>query len=380
MLRRIVLAIVVALAALLVISIAIQAEIPAPTGDLPVGTTTIHWIDMSREEPLMDTPDDHREVIVRIWYPAQAGTGTTSPYFPDLDTLADGLRQSGTVNSLEVAGLPLVRSHVRQDAIIADAADIYPVILLSPGNEANVEFYAAFANDLASHGYIVVGLNHPFDVSAVRLQDGTIAVFRHAPTTKSEYRDYLAERMAQRFADITFARDQLEALNTSEDSLLAGRLDLQNIAVMGHSLGGIAAAMVCADDLRYAACLNMDGLQEGGPFGIEKDPALPTQPFLFITKEESLPPLFTDMFDKMSSEGYMVITHGATHQSFSDGPVLLPSLLPFPNRTDRILNLNRKYIRAFFDHTLKGKTNTLLLESVSDDVSVIVYSNQETTP
>ena len=53
----------------------------------------------------------------------------------------------------------------------------YPILILSPGKGTNVEFYNSLASEIASHGYIVVGLNHPYDVAAVELSDHRIAAF-----------------------------------------------------------------------------------------------------------------------------------------------------------------------------------------------------------
>ena len=73
-------------------------------------------------------------------------------------------------------------------------------------------------------------------------------------------------------------------------------------------------------------------------------------------------------------ESYWIVVHGASHQSFTDGPLLQPSLLPGVNRADQLMGSIQKYTLAFLEHTLKGQSNALLSEHVDGkDVSVNVF-------
>ena len=45
-------------------------ELPAPTGPFAVGTAEYHLIDKSRKETKSSNPDDSRELMVHVWYPA----------------------------------------------------------------------------------------------------------------------------------------------------------------------------------------------------------------------------------------------------------------------------------------------------------------------
>ncbi len=96
---------------------------------------------------------------------------------------------------------------------------------------------------------------------------------------------------------------------------------------------------------------------------------------MFITKESQLHPKLIEKF-KLMKESYWVVIHGASHDSFTDGPLLQPSLLPVSNHADQIMVLVQKYTLAFLDQTLKGQTSNLLSGSVHlQDVSVEVYSS-----
>ena len=99
----------------------------------------------------------------------------------------------------------------------------------------------------------------------------------------------------------------------------------------------------------------------------------PAQPFLFLTKESQLHTALIEKFESMS-ESYWVVVHGATHQSFTDGPLLQPALLPGPNRADRWMGLIQQYSLAFLDHALKGVSDPLLSKTVeAEDISVRIF-------
>src|SRR5688572_11265260 len=196
-----------ALLILFVWSIIPQLELPTPTGLYAVGQTVVKWVDTSRSEVMTDHPNDFREVIATIWYPAQPGTGTKSPYFPGLSTVSKALAGSGEVEWWEIVGLQFIRSQNQLDAEPAVASTPYPVIILSPGNGTNIEFYTSLASEIVSHGYIVVGLNHPYDVAAVELSNGEVAPYDKDQwlLEPSAHQAYTAKRMQVRTADVLFA-------------------------------------------------------------------------------------------------------------------------------------------------------------------------------
>lgn len=359
----------------LTLSLFLQLELPAQTGPYTVGQTILRWVDSSRSEALTDAPDDSREVMAVVWYPAGPGTGTQDGYFPGLSKVAEALRESGEVETWEVFGLQFVRSNSYLDAEPVKDQGPFPVVLLSPGNDTNVEFYSSVAGEIASHGYIVVGINHPYDVAAVELSNGSVAPYNKAQwsLSMSAHQAYTAERIKVRTADVSFALNQLETINADANRPFAGILDLNNVAIAGHSLGGITASEACKADARFKACLNFDGLQKGGPFSTDDGATPPNQPFIFLTKESQLHPLLIEKFES-TAESYWVVIHGASHDSFTDGPQLQPSLLPLPNQADRIMAMIQIYTLAFLNQTLKGQPGNLLSKPFEqEDISVKIF-------
>ena len=356
-------------------SIYSQLEFPAPGGPYAVGRTVVRWVDSSRPEVLTEDPNDFREVIAMVWYPAEAQAHGRAEYFPQLAVVSQALVQSGEVQGWEVFGLRFLRAQIGFDARPLPSRDPFPVVIFSPGNGTNIEFYASLISEIASHGYIVVGINHPYDVPAVKLSRGTIAQYDRDQwlLESSAHQAYIADRIKVRTMDLLFALAQLESVNSNASSPLVGLLDLDAVAVAGHSLGGITASEACKADGRLKACVNFDGIQAGGPFSMDGNAIPPAQPFLFLTKEEELLPHLIERFSSMP-EGYWVVVHGASHQSFTDSPLMQPSVLPGPKEADRLMDLIQKYSLAFFDHTLKGQPTPLLSKTVDrEDVSVRVF-------
>lgn len=340
----------VAVALLLAASTVIHLEVPAPTGALPVGRKKVWLVDTDRPEANTPTPTDNREVPALVWYPAATESGDTVEYVPALSQITTSLVDSGEVGRLEALGLRFVRDPALEGARVSSASDVYPVILLSPGNFTNVSFYAALAEDLASHGFVVVGLDHPFSGAAVQLSDGSVVTGEadgFSPET-------VAAETEGRVRDISFVIDRLDASDPAL-SFLDGKVDLDSIGVMGHSLGGVAAAEACNADRRVAACLNLDGQQAGGPFSTDVEGQAPSQPFMYLTKETEMHPEVVERFEAAGKDAFLAVIPAASHEQFADGSLFRPSLIPWDRTADDVIAAAREMVVRFFDHTLTGE-------------------------
>jgi alpha-beta hydrolase superfamily lysophospholipase len=247
--------------------------------------------------------------------------------------------------------------------------------VLSPGNATNVAFYATIAEELASHGYVVAGVDHPYQVAAVVLPDGTVASYDAVPDQLpvSERQAAVAAKIEERVADIRFVLDQLASL-ARDGSLLEGRLDLDQVGIMGHSNGGLAAVEACREDVRLRACLNVDGQQAGGPFSVAPGGVAPDQPFLFLTKETALHPALAERFEAAGEGAYRVVIPEARHEQFADGPLFQPALLPIGRPAERVLVTARGFAQAFFSRYLAGASPSVFSRVPAPaDVYVNVY-------
>lgn len=323
-----------------------RLETPQPSGKHAVGRVRLNLKDDQRLEQF--DPQHPREVIVEVWYPAKIGSGEAGKYFPELTEVSQALVDSGEISTVEAWALSLVSSHHHLQAPFADIPAACPVVLLSPGNATNVEFYTLIGDELASRGYVVLGLNHPYDVGAVRLSDGSIASYR-----ERAFADHpaLRARMNERVADVRFVFDSLVGIN-SQHKILAGRLDLTRVGVVGHSLGGMTAAEFCVVDDRPKICVNFDGLYGGNPYGASSDANAPRQPYMYIGKERTIDDRTRKLLESHSN-AQLVSVPNATHETFTDGSLFKPTLWPWDKTTLRTLDDWRPQFVDFLDQHLK---------------------------
>jgi len=376
----------------------LKRELPAPTGKFAVGRASFHWVDASRPEAMTDDPNDRRELMVTLWYPAESATGEPAPYIDNLDKLADAPNQP--LFNLARS----VRSHAIAGARISSAEPRYPTLIFSPGNQTNVASYAAQIEDLVSHGYAVLGIDHPYESQGVVYPDGRIVRYSEekrpkqgSPNFQEEFERYYRQRVEWRAADATFVLNQLEKPGAGKTlGQFSGRLDLARVGAFGHSMGGVAAAQTCQSDRRFKACLNLDGKAKSLSFFPGANGKGPEQPFMTFEKAEPAPTekqlaewkttreqverareqmrnREAELLKTMKSGAYRVTLRGATHQSFSDEPLVLPfGDADAKSANRRRTQIIREYTLAFFDQVLRKGRSNLLNSSSSDYPEITV--------
>lgn len=353
-----------------VVSTLVHLRLPAPTGPHAVGKHVAMFTDPTRAEPGTPTTTDRRQLRLVTWYPAVAGTGEPAAYIEGLSAIREALVESGSVDPLAAAALDAVRDPSRRGATLAAAEARHPVVVFSPGNATNVEFYGSLAVDLASRGYVVVGIDHPFQSGAVAISTGIAVYSGDAPMQDAEA--ITQGRIDERVADITAVLDGLTT-GTMDVGTASDHLDLTRIGLIGHSNGGIAAAEACRDT-RLSACVNIDGQLAGGPFSVRPEPATPTKPFLFLTKETTMHPALEKVFEAGGPGTVRVVVPTATHDAFTDGPMFQPRILPLDAAPDHVQTVSRGAIGAFFAHTLLGAPVSVFGDlAAPTDIRVMVY-------
>jgi dienelactone hydrolase len=350
--------------------------LPIPTGPLAVGRATYAWADAATTDTLAPVPGAKRELLVWIWYPSMTRPSVAKDdYVPAQMRTAAG--PSRGPMKLVTRELSNVHGHSNRDSDLSPQAASYPVVIMRAGASAGVVGYSTLAEDLASHGYVVVGFDAPYRTNVVVFPDGR--VMRRTPENnpetcaakaQAEQAGCMSTLLAAWTADVAFVLDRLERLNSFEVAgKFTGRLDLARVGVFGHSFGGATAAQFCHVDSRCKAAIDLDGQ----PFGSVVQAGL-RQPFMFILSDHQIqaPDPETrrilaniqSMFDRLPADSRQrVVIRGANHFLFSDDGALLKSQIVL--RILRILGVvgidGRRQlavtayaVHSFFDRHLKG--------------------------
>lgn len=347
-------------------------ELPTPTGPFPVGRTAYAWTNEAGTGELAPAPGSKRQVLVWVWYPAaRSPRGVPAEYLPARWRAALAERQGVFLRTFLKRDPALVRTHSWPDAAVSPERRTYPVVLLRAGGSALTVDFTTLAEDLASHGFLVVGFDAPYRSFVVVLPDGRVVArspaFRVEDANGNLADPVIGKLLAMWTSDTTFVVDQLQRLNVASSGTFAGRMDFERLGMFGHSLGGATALEFCRQDSRCKAALDIDGI----PFGRVVQEGL-GKPGMFLLSDHS-----GDMADPASRtvlaeiqsiygrlpDGRLCLAiRGANHFSFSD-QILLNSqaalglfrLAGFGGLDGRRgLAISAGCVRTFFDVNLNG--------------------------
>jgi predicted dienelactone hydrolase len=349
-----------------------ETTLPTPTGRFAVGRTMFTWVNNAETDELAPTPATKREVVAWMWYPAAASSSAAPAEYLPATWRAALAQASGTLMSQYLTrDLAQVRTHSTADPDVSPELPSYPVVILRAGGGALTTDFTTLAEDLASHGYMVVGFDAPYRTFVVVLQDGRVV--RRPPANDPEnlpadQANQLINRLLLLWtSDTKFVVSQLEKLNAVEPSgKFKGRLDLQRLGMFGHSFGGAQALQFCHDDPRCKAGIDIDG----APYGTVIQEGL-KQPFLFLLSDHSrdladpaskqILADFQSIYNRLPNGRLFVTIQGANHFSFSDQMLVksqyvigaMHSLGISRLESRRGLAITADYVHTFFDVYLK---------------------------
>ncbi|QYC42220.1 isoform II [Nonomuraea coxensis DSM 45129] len=327
------------------------ATLPAPTGPHPVGTTALYLKDTSRPDP-WNLDAEARELKVTLWYPAARRGGQRAPYMTPKESEL-------MLRHLGVAGVPDdMLSRTRTNAVkdASPAGRNLPLVVLSPGFTKPVSTLTSLAEDLASRGYVVAGIDHTYENHATTLPGGRVAECLACDSDTDP--GFGTGVVAGRAADVSFVLDELPARWEG-----AALIDRSRIAMAGQSIGGASAVATMVKDPRVRAGVDLDGttyarIPKGGF----------SRPVLFIGSPQHVPGGRDTSWERdwklLTGWKRWLVLSGAEHQSFTDGPLLAGALgiRPAPGvlSAARAAELTRTYVAAFLDEHLKSERRALL--------------------
>jgi dienelactone hydrolase len=259
-----------------------EVVLPNPTGSYAVGRTLLDWTDLNRDDPYSAAIGKHRELMVWLWYPASASQQSKpADYVP-----------SAWASELPWRPVTIperVRVHAVANAPIAATQQAYPVLVFSTGYGNLPSDYTSLIEEIASHGYFVLGITNTYSAPVVRFPDGRVAnhlADASFPRGPEQAIRSAGDRMVKVWeADIRFSIDSLTEMNSDSKNRFYGRLDLARLGLFGQSFGGAAASEACSVDLRCKAAVDIDG----NLFGDVRKEQIKV-PFLFVLSDWTLRP------------------------------------------------------------------------------------------
>ncbi len=342
--------------------------IPAPDGPYKVGTRFYELTDPSRKE-LYSGRDEPRRFQIQVWYPAEPTPRDPRAHWMNhADVFARSISQYLGLPSFFLDHLALVKLPAYQDAKVASSTEAYPVILFSHGwNGFNAQ-NTGQALQLASHGFVVITVQHPYGAVVTVFNDGTIA--RNNPAAlpmdaPDEEYDAAAHKLANQWAgDLAYALNFITNQNDDPTGPFSNKLDLSRVGAYGHSTGGGAAIQFCSTDPRCRALLGQDPFMR--PVSTDILERGVSQPAFFMFSQAWADDVnslnnrqFKPFYAKSKNAVGAVSIDGTTHYDFSDLPLLSPLApqlgLKGPINGKRVVTIVDDYLLSFFEMTLNGK-------------------------
>ena len=305
------------------------------TGKYQVATVNYTYTDTNRVETYTDT-GENRKLNVEFWYP-QNSEGT------------------------------------------------YPLVVFSHGSFGVKSSNSSLYDELASHGYVVVSIDHTYQAFFTTGEDGHTTLMdmgymqeintADAHANKVQANEYFQKWMGIRMGDINFVIDHIlsETKSSGADGVYK-LIDTAKIGVMGHSLGGSAALGIgrVRDDVSAVIALespfmhDIEGVQDGEfVFTGEKYPV----PVLNVYSDSSWSHLgeWTQyaendaLLSDTNATAFNVHIAGVTHLALTDFARTSPILTRIidgqksTTPTESALKTINKISLEFFDKYLKGE-------------------------
>ncbi|KAK3390745.1 PAF acetylhydrolase [Podospora didyma] len=344
---------------LLFISTSASYLLPKPPGKYNVTLTTGPLIDYTRDDPNAPTPTP-RALMLSIFQPTKCAPIVPVPAMPDnvAEYQSQFLQQTFNISAdftflFLDARLPVCSDHTNRCLF---QHDDFPILLFSTAFSIPRFYYNVLASAIASQGFTVITIDHPYDANILLYPDG------HAVFTNYSIMNNASWNYYPRAADASFVIDQLSNA-TAMAELIPGRgpkpFLTDRVAMLGHSAGGASAILAASLDSRIRAAINWDGTIFGSP------PLDMSQPVLFMDHDnQPMAPDWLEAWPQLKGPKMWVRVTNTTHQTFSDMPVLLQaagvSAAPFAGvlgtiEAEEMMKILVAYTTTWMNAALTGK-------------------------
>jgi dienelactone hydrolase len=293
-----------------------------PLGEYGVASTAMELVDTSRNDTYASKPEPRR-IMVSAYYPATSSKKcqpVVVPYMTPATAAAyDQLYAplnipNGTFGSLELSTCAFFRKD-------RSRRHKFPIILFSPGLGNSRLQYGAMAQSMASHGFVVITMDHAYDATVVEYPDKTVALAIDIESDEQINADVIVRQH-----DVSFIIDRLHNCSIREELFhnIADTRSLNKILMAGHSLGGATAAAAMLADPRIAAAVNLDGSLFGDV--LHKNFSSPLMIMSHEGKNLSTDDSWTQTWGHAVGTKLAVTLNGTQHGTYTDLTLLANTL------------------------------------------------------
>lgn len=346
-------------------------SIPEPTGPYHVSTST-HMIEHFNPNDPLAPNNVSTAFLATIFYPTlQKPACKPQPYL-NPETAAYYEKSWNYLPGL----LASITSTLQHDAPFLEGPagkSPYPTILFGPGGVGPpVEGSTIMLSELASYGYTVVGLDHPFEQPFLRFPNGTGVYGVDVDYSDIPLLDAIYEtRLVDNAVFLEYFPELVRKLNAP--------INTTHIGSLGYSLGGAAALGSMYSDDRLVSGFNLDGSLYARLNSTNADigkPVLMLGSEFHHTGGEITDITWTTFFSHQSGYVREMSIKGTMHHDLCDDTFWKtiegddPTTGPIDGH--RLVKVLNAYIKAFFDFTLLGQ-NSPILDGPSPDWPEVVF-------
>ncbi|RSL54611.1 hypothetical protein CEP54_009784 [Fusarium duplospermum] len=361
--------------------------LPNPSGPYPVALTINTMTDNHRIDPYAPN-HQKRQILTSIFWPVDSKSCSSKrvPYMPPATAAAYGAQaaqlglSNDTFKVIEMEVCDVSKTSACQSS--GEKGAKFPLAVFSPGSGNSRLQYSAMARSLASYGYVVVLVDHPYDASIVEFPDGTIISGGNIPEDEKN----LEKATQVRAADISFIISQVEKSSFQNRIFkgLPGKVDTKKTVALGHSLGGASAAAAVLSDSRIQGGMNLDGRLFNPVLskGLNK-------PFMQLGRpnHRSEDTTWVKFWNKLTGPKVELAVAGTIHGSYLDTALVLKTLglpkeimkqtVPIVGSVDgEVLQKTvSELLSAFITYTFGG-SKTALLKAIKAEEGVSIVKSQ----
>jgi len=244
-------------------------NINSTTGKYDIGTKRFLLIDSKRTNWFLDDYNkDKRKLMTQIWYPANSDSLIKkSKYIDNNKALTYTIKSQG-YDSPEILSnqISYVNCNSWEDAHPIQNKK-FPIIIFSHGHGGLRTQNTNQVEELVSHGYIVIAVDHTFDAGFIEFPDGSISYSLTAKPNNQRIKETPEQfytRFGYRSDDIEYLVEQINNFYNYDDEIFS-IIDQDNIGIFGHSFGGMTSFYSAFHNSQIKSCFALDGWFEPMP-------------------------------------------------------------------------------------------------------------------